>query len=341
MSQEAGGVQEIQPSWVQRLGARLKEWSAIKEPDMPHFKFVVALGRHVTEEDFRDFEEQFKQCDICLLESYGVSMEQLKLLRDLSAGKRDRWQVTSRGHEAYVDAQMEMLYKSNKAIGVIDITRATAIKWEVEKFFNKARRTIVGWGKSNDFIQLIQWFGNESRDTAEYSIKRREEEMMKNLGPTLKEVLEAYPHLKDKKELMVLIRLGSSHTSFWHKLKKHGMSVERVFGGDQPDRQVYSFVDEATRRFVWGLPITDELLARGILEAMVGKLPEIYALAEANDQQMVIQLRKLVDRYSYDEIKNIFDRVSKNGEGFRQVLDESLKLKGLKLPDMAVTRVRR
>src|SRR3989344_3164762 len=98
MSQEAGGVQEIQPSWVQRLGARLKEWSAIKEPDMPHFKFVVALGRHVTEEDFRDFEEQFKQCDICLLESYGVSMEQLKLLRDLSAGKRDRWQ--QKGHEA-------------------------------------------------------------------------------------------------------------------------------------------------------------------------------------------------------------------------------------------------
>jgi len=258
----------------------LGEWSARGEQTLPKFKFIVALGRHQTGEDMTGFEREFNECDIFLPEAQGWSKGQLQVVRGVARGEIEPEEALEKMADEHLWAEMRMLYNSGKAVGYIDVGRdVSLLDDEIRTLSEEAvrREKVAGRKSFADRMDDARYY---LKGTAEILVKRREAYILRQIEPTLKEVLKAYPHLRSKPELV-------------------------------------------------------------LLENEVSKLPDISYLAELNDQAIVAQLRKLVDNYSLEEIKTIFDRVNQNGKGFRQVLDESLKLKGLKLPDIAVTRVRR
>jgi hypothetical protein len=156
--------------------------------------------------------------------------------------------------------------------------------------------------------------------------------MLEQLEPAIEKLLKENPNLRQKSQLNVLMTLGTFHTGFFKLLRKKGTSVSREFS-EMP--YTFSFFNEAVRRARFGMEVSDELVAKALLEKfLLDRFGwEIWQLTNLSYKTYLF-VRILASQFTFDEIKNLFDEWYKYGDQKKsqEFLFLYLDKKGIKFP---------
>lgn len=155
--------------------------------------------------------------------------------------------------------------------------------------------------------------------------------MLSQIKPKIKELLDEHPSLKDKKEIRVAMMLGSAHASFFDLLQSQGFEATRTIS--RPHLAFPSlFLLELYKRCVFGEPITDELMARAVLERGFKKaFGESLRRLSRDTQKADGSIAKIVSQFNFEEIKGMFETVSRFEE-FPAIFVSKIIEKGFKIP---------
>ena len=325
---EVAAPQIGESSWVNKFKNRFtKALLRNKEGqrNLPDMSIDIFYTPHATAEDAAKMRERFNAADVYIPELAAWRKEFIIMFRSLSSGKLNpeeflsRVSISDKGWESGVD---EMLYNSKKPVTFIDLPYSRRLFRNIEKF--ESFESVVIKSTSN-FGSLLDSLRNRLREFAEFQ-KERENYMLTQFPIKMRELLEIYPQLKEKKQIKVLLSLGFYHTSVYNNIKKQGGEINREFS-TMP--YVYGFGSEAMRRYGFGKDVSDELAANMFLEnLLMVTLP--HELTERNDK-FVIFSRRVVSQFSFQEAEEVFNRI-KQGEDRKEILEDKLKQKGIKIP---------
>ena len=306
----------------QPIGIEQKE----KEPKISYHFFY---SPHRTAEDFKKIKIVFDECDIYVPEASGWSPEEKFFTESISEGNPSPENLAIFNKELVRQSawgeQLSAIYKSKKPILFADISNTDELI--------RKREEVDELGA--DFVYL---FFRGELDAAlkklrayaiAFSLRQsaREEKIEENLKNKIKEFLENHPEYRQKDKLKVLISLGSGHTPLFQDLKREGLNVSREFN-ETP--QVFSSLAEADRRRVFKKEISDELLAKVIIENIL--YPYLGSLTDNTNKQDRV-LRKISSQLNLETIRRISETMAK--ESFfvdRRLLVEELKKMNIKIP---------
>jgi endonuclease III-like uncharacterized protein len=135
---------------------------------------------------------------------------------------------------------------------------------------------------------------------------------MKNLENLMND-----PRFSTKERIKILMYLGAFHTGFYHVLKERFPGS--IFRRFNVMPLVYPFIVEVSRRICFGKEIDYELASKSLLEELLfysavglAKNPKrllIPSKSIKDSYSFHLLLRKLVEKFSYEEIKEFFDEV--------------------------------
>lgn len=146
----------------------------------------------------------------------------------------------------------------------------------------------------------------------------REAYMLNRLDKELRNLMND-PRFSKKERIKILMYLGAVHTGFYHVLKERFPGS--IFRRFNVMPFVYPYYLEVLRRIYFGKEIDNELASKSLLEMLL--FSSIYGLAEKLEQIFIpsmsikdshsfhLLIRKLVENFSYEEIKEFFDKVGK------------------------------
>ena len=277
----------------------------------PKIIYNVLFAPHATAKDFAKLEENFKQCDIYVPETFGWSQSTFDRFNQVSQGKigPEEARIHTNFSET-LNEELRIIYQSKKPIVLIDASekKAKEIKELIRIMDSTGEIAIHKFltGNLEEAISNVYAYIDLSIEIS----TRRETIMKENLASTIKETIKNNPKLKNKSEIKVLISLGSMHTSFYHWLKKQYPSAHYKFNKSP---YIYPYLNEAERRKLFKKePNSDLLATRGIAETIISDYLEDFSDDNAKIFQIV---RQLVSNLDLTDIKQI---ISKNNE---QTLD--------------------
>jgi len=218
--------------------------------------------------------------------------------------------------------ELEIIHNSKKPILLADMIMADVDLIRKQKISELALEAAVSYFWNGEFQRALERARIHLNCCAE-AFKEREEKIKINLKDKLKKFLAEHPEYAKKKELQILIRLGAMHTGVYHKLKNENLLVSREFS--QPTF-VYPFLGEALRRIIFGKPVDDELLAKGLIDhPLITRLKRI-----SNDTDKITKVaRKLLAPLRLQDI----EQISKNSSQSRAIdISEELEKFNIKIP---------
>lgn len=312
---------------LQKLKSNI-ERALKREPKGPKISVNFFFSPHRTEKDIEKLRPLLKETDIYFIEGAGWESWAIDYYQKLSRGEITAEELLREtgwkpGHLFYSMrlAELSILYGSNKVIGVVDVPAShSSVKRheeipqiEIKEIFDKTLETV------KDFIQVLA-----------HVERMREEYMILHIRPKIKEIIDNSPILKKKRKVEVLLHLGAAHTIIHHEVKKQGFEIQREFAS-RP--YIFSYRDEALRKYFFGKEISQDLLAHILLEQQL-HISEIGASLEEispNTDQYFLALRRIVSKFKTEEIEKIFTKVARE-QSFPDGFQEEFTQKGLKLP---------
>jgi len=238
-----------------------KSNSAESKEKLPKLHFDFFFASHVTEEDAKGLEERFKETDIFIPEMTEWTKKNLEEFQAVSDGKitPEELKNSKKGISGSRMFELKMVYKSKKPIIFVDITRGQ------KKGLGKPEFKL-DFDKPSSFEEKFSKFKEFLKKDSDFS-KKREDIIISNLLPNIREVIRQRPDLVNKKDLKVLLRLGSNHTTVFHKLAESGEKVSRKFS-KLP--HIYSYFSACKRALIMNKPINDDDMAHALLEELIG-----------------------------------------------------------------------
>lgn len=290
----------------QSFEAILEEGVNERRGDMPLIHVMIRFSPHATAEDAKGLNEAIAKCDIFMPEMHGWTLQTHKLFTDVSNGSLTPEEAVSRSKEeqvfhGFILAQFQALYETKKKIGFIDLSSGYL------SFVNAREFDIPGLSKILDKGKTLEEIIESARAVLQNKIslnKKREDLIRDTLYYELDSIVRAYPELKEKKELNVLLQLGNVHTRIYHELKKDADLTVQRFHKNWP--QMYDHGSEALRRGTFGLGLDDELVCRTLIEAIFRPLVYYFLKGENIDtNEVIVFLRKWVSVLPFEKIKSI------------------------------------
>lgn len=294
-----------------------------KEVDGHRINYDFFFASHASPEDLKGLKERFERADVYIPEASQWTQTLKDTFREVAEGK---WDVTQRLPEEesktpffkYGLERKRMVYNSHKPIIFADVPSGVDLemgKLHVEPKFD------------GSFSDLVDSYKN----TAQYLLdanKRREKYILDHLGPSIKELLEEYPHLKEKKEIRILLSLGIVHTPIYMDLKKAGFSVSRGFNTAS---FTFPFQVEAQRRLRSNRQIDDDLAAKMYVEMIFYSVFKriIDNLTEDRAKQFKV-MRKIVSQFNLEDAREIFNGRTRQDQ--KDLMETKLVAKGIMLP---------
>src|SRR3989344_1941278 len=315
-------------SWVQQVKSKVNK--ALKrehESTGPHISIDIFYSPHRNEKDIEGLETRFKEADIFFPEIAGWTTEGLRHYQRLSKGEITPDEVMSltgwNPKQPFYQMrlkELQMIHNSNKLIDSVDVPYGHRIEQGIDK--------VSDVRISENFEDTLNSVRNFIESLAMVE-REREEYIAAELPIRIKEILNENPQLKKKEEVVALLHLGAAHTLVFHDTRKARVTTKREFSS-RP--YIFSFRDDALRRFMLNKPISKALLSLVLLErefylTMGAELEEVTQDTKEYDAV----LRKIVSPFSFEEIKGIFVAVSK-GESFPEAFESHLQEKNLKIP---------
>ncbi len=313
----------------------LEKSSGTERQSRPKIIYQIHYAPHGTPEDQRGLHELIHQADIYIPEGFGNSALSKIMYNAISQGRKTPEEATQQmiGSEFSETSlgELNSLYGTKIPVTFIDIPA-------YDNLFIEGEPTLsLSVGNIDELFQSVRSYLMKISE----SDKRREQHMLDQLKPMVDTTLDEYPELKAKKQLRVLLSLGSFHTRIYHELQKSGQDVVREFGEMPP---VYSLHDEAERRMIFNKPVSDELVSQVLLEIILDDFyrDQMQGLCKGSTK-ISRYIRLVASSFTLDEIRNFilgfvplanlanittFTQV----EPLRKGLDFFLKEKGISIP---------
>lgn len=298
-------------------------------PNLPKISVDVFYSPHGTALDITGLQERFEKADIYVPEMHGWSQVNLENYQMVSSGEKSPEEVLRELGESPDDrlyslfqSELAMLYNSKKPVIFIDLPQEES---------KDLKLPIAG----NNFQELLLWTRDFLERRSEYNIDR-EEFMLSQIVPQIKEVLEENTTLKEKPQLHILLLLGSTHTGIYHRLKERGITTTHKFS-TQP--VIYSHEDEAIRSLRFKKEMDDTLVARALLEIVFSSVfeEELEKITQ-DDNKLELLKRRLAGQFNLEEIKDALNLLPTHGwqwfkGAFSGYFPYLLEQKGIKLPE--------
>lgn len=284
--------------------------------EIPPFSVDIYYSAHASAEDVKDLAKKFSEADIYIPEQMH------------SKGTLDTYQKVSDGIMEPVEAakkmfgdsiqygyaleRLKIIYDSHKPINMVDLPIDHEL---IEEYKELDHRPNL-----KNFEEDLKKTEIYLQKAAEFE-KKREEYMLSQLEPAIRESIENHPGLQDKKQLKVLLSLGAYHTGLFHDMKQKGYSVEREFG-ELPVS--FGYAGEAMRKHSFDKKVDDDLVAKSMLENLIWRnFKESILKLSTNSMANLKSLDKIVSKFSFEEVKNLFDKL-KNKDEIKNVLREEI-----------------
>ncbi|MFA6520033.1 MAG: hypothetical protein WCT44_00290 [Candidatus Paceibacterota bacterium] len=330
---EAKGETEIE-----FLNSLQELWAKEKKEGDPELKFSFVFGHHLSPGDLNKVKVKIKEADVFIPEGFGWDQQSLDTWRQLSGGVLSAEKLEKSHEKAYSDFKtdrkffflremIKVLERAGKKITFID----TEINNPLVIVQNLLNTTSV-----REFSQIKDFEGkkeNVKQRLQNLSVisHGRENYMLQQLPVKIRELLDANPDLRKKPEVKILFFLGANHTPVYHTMKK--LAPEDTEEDFSTYPLIFSFYDEAARRIRFNkqASLSEELLARVVLELdfwnyLSRGVNEI--LKQSNSNELTTKVRSIIELFSLEEIKNIYENIAKRKK-FRDILLEKCKQKGI------------
>ena len=324
--------QIAEQSWVNRFKNRLngifrkkKGGSAEWPSDLPQVSIDIFYTSHATAGDVEKMRKRFEEADVFIPESNGWKRSSLAWFRNLADGKLSREELNRfKFNTDWVSGVARMVENSSKPVTVIDLPR--------NRLFKKLDKLYSGSGsvKMGTFGSFLDSLRNHVHKVAELQ-KERDDYMVTQFPIRMRELLVIYPQLKEKKQIKVLLSLGSFHTSVYENMKEQGRNVNWEFSAIP---YVDGFRVEAERRYLFGKDVSDELAANMFLEKALERDVLPHELATERYDEFVIFCRRVIPQFSFQDAEEVFNRI-KQGEDRKKIFEDKLGQKGIKIPQTA------
>lgn len=299
----------------------------------PKINIRIFYGSHDTTEDAIAINKEFQKADVYIPEIAGWTENTLFNYRKISAGVMTP-EAYYGPHDTYFDyEEYKMIYKSGKLITLIDIPQASPINQRRLKL----KEPTISYSESfEDALRLYKEYYEEHAA----NIKERENFMLSQLRKFIKDLRESIkknPKLfsKDKLEtgITILIFIGSVHTRVSHYAKREfPKNSSRTFA-KKP--LIFHIGNEILRRNLFGKKVSKELLAAKLFEVIFlsSLLHGFWIGGENPDLRRIVFFRMIIKNFTFDEIKNIYGAIQKQGIDKRfKIIRDSFYQKGIKLP---------
>ncbi|MDA2922880.1 hypothetical protein MYX07_06480 [Patescibacteria group bacterium AH-259-L07] len=302
-----------------------------KKEHGPKISMHIFYSSHGTAKDYENLKKAFEKADIYVPEIHGWTPSDLDDLNRISQGEAmPRKASPGEDPESDVDVfEEQMIYNSKKPIILADIPQsleATVERQNIEKLDNKVYESFV----DGEFSECLR-FAREYVVTKANAILKREQAIKQNLKKQVQQFFNNNPEYANKKEVNILIALGSVHTKLYHDFKKSREQISREFS-DMP--YVYGLSEEATRRVLFSKEVKDDLLAKGIAGVFLGTY--LYRLSN-NSHKIDKVIHLLLDSLTLEDIEQISKNTARARIGFlgRRYIDrvcEELASYGIPIP---------
>jgi len=188
----------------------------------PKIKVEFFFAPHWTAEDAKGLAEKIKECDVYIPESPGWDETTLETLNNVSRGLIQP--RVCNPPITFQNAQWLALYNSGKIVALVDVMKIDPDFKKMESLEFNSDIFPVSRFVSGEPQAAVQ---EERKIAAEHNqaIQQRERLIAERLKSVLYSLTERYPALKDKKEVKVLVFLGSTHTDVYINLKNSGSKL--------------------------------------------------------------------------------------------------------------------
>ncbi len=306
-----------------------------REKKMPNVSLRVHFTAHATEEDIKGLEQEFADCDVFVPEWGGWSRSRgdRELLNDLTKGyltpayalRKIGIDSSSQMYGFWL-RELEMMHDSQKPVTFVDIEETTSIAQEQRKSTRLRGNIKQQVGKNSSHLLSLT---EEYEDAKTNELVKREENMAREVEPEIEKILEEYPHLKNKKDVKVLLMLGGMHTWVHHALDKEFQNVSRSFNAIS---FVMDYEAEAIRRRRFGKEVAQDLTAKVLLQLCTENFLFFSLNPVTRNSQKIMQYqRRILSKFSFDETKLLFEK-AQGGEKLEALFVERLREKDILLP---------
>lgn len=325
-----------------KLAALLENLGESKEPiNVPKIKFDFFFFTHAGETDAQKIGEKIKSADIYVPEAAGWSEETLDVLQRVAWGKMTPTEfLLSVGiFESEMSdpvnqsrlAQLEAIYNSGVTIRVVDIKEDDPLFKALDANI-QARNQIIGF--YTDFSSLLSRFRANLEEFAAIQYKR-EEVILKNIEKLKGEIIADVSSggFTSKKDVRILFSLGAAHTLIAHK---QALATKNAVWSFAALPLVYDFEAEVFRRTLFGKKISEDLLARSLVDRIARGVvyPQLPSITK--DYNKIIRFRRFVlSRFTRADIDEIFQKARMATDGFRvfsNLFLEKMKKKSIAVP---------
>lgn len=146
----------------------------------------------------------------------------------------------------------------------------------------------------------------------------REHYIEQQLDAQITDLSKKDEELKNKEAISVLLRLGWLHTGIYHFLKEResnntqqeNLRVTRIFDRNPA---VYSLFDELLRRYRFNKVVTEDDLARSLLEIILEKNIHAVIPVGGDSSKAYEVTRKLFGNLKAEDVKGLCERTGKGG----------------------------
>ena len=306
------------------------EQSEAKEKE-PKISYNIFYAPHQTAKDFEKLEEAFKKADVYVPEMPGWTPETVDQIKEFS--QKDMsfksfllFQILPKDSATY--KELQIIKGSEKPILVVDTPENHELLKEALEAFDLFEKSVMLFSKGS-FRESLQNMRKYVESIAKNTLKR-DEFIKENLRTEVKKLIEKSPELQKKKEVRILLNLGAAHTGIYRNLKEEEKLSKGKFGisrqfAYQPT--IFGSPVEAERKIAFSKnkEISDELLARGIMEALVYN--HINNLSDNSVKETRI-CRKISSKLDLENMEKISEELSKG----QKMLVDCLKERGIKIP---------
>lgn len=306
-------------SRVPSIMDRLKSWAEkiLGKEDSRRLNFEVFYSPHGSGKDLEGLEERLAQADVVIPEWLGWTKKRKEWLQQISNGElRPEDTETYKQDPQGFDARLiQLLYNTKKVIVMADVPAGSPLM----KAFDKPSvfRAMLLMGENRNFNDVVRRMGQDLRREAELDSKR-EDYVIKQIPKEIKAANNRNPNLREKKQINILSTFGSAHTRIFHKLAGKYEGASRSYNKLPV---IFSFSEEAIRRYQFDKEVDNLLLAKAALEFIVLKhLQRKTKASEVDTGEMMEKIRQALGNLDYQETREAFRKLS-TGASLEGVFD--------------------
>ena len=282
----------------------------------PKISVDIFYSPHDTPEDMRGLSDQLKQTDVYIPEAFSWNRRVLSMLRDVSSGEIDPGKLSRRIRRNYSGVfrnSLEEIYDSKKAITLVDVRSDAKLRTESDGAWDYLPSL------DGSFAEALNYTKTFVSNLSSY-IARREDYILSQVTPRkIKELIEQYPWLRDKKEIKILLSLGSGHAPM------------------PDDFSRTSFTDEAIIKSKLGEQISDDLASKVFLENFLDTIllgqfsTSRYWLTK--DTKKIVRLKRIIiGQLNYQDAQRIFDYCKRMRVFPRDEMERMFSEKNIEIP---------